>query len=391
MGLQCFAGTVEFSQGAIEGLLFASEYALGGLFDLFAKLSDPLARLIRECAGGFVQSALEQLRSLLQLFTEAFALGLAVGFVEFLGEDRLARLGFGDGFLNIFEEFFERFALLLPILREGVTGLRVGFGSEDGVLAGLRLLVLGLRNRLVGCGAAWHALFQLLLPALERIGLFEQFPQILLQSRRGLLTKGFASFLHHLLSAGAGRERRGSLLLLERLGGLLQLLSGLLDLFSRFLHALLIGFAIHAIDEFVGILEQLLLAIAQAFQLLFEFLLFLLGFRLLQREVQFAQLLVKILLSTGEFIEPIHDLAHFALRGLIGRIRSALGFVSIWVILEFQLLDLLLSRPLSGRLRTARGLRLLGLIDFEFARAEFQETFVCGPLLLHRLAKGIRR
>ena len=356
------------------------------MLKLFSQTTDPLSRLISEGPSGFIQTAFEQLRRLLEPLPDAFALGFAIGIVEFLGQDGLARLRLGDRFLHIFEEILERLALGLPILRERIFRIRIGLGSENGVFPWLCLALSSGGCRFIGHGAAGHPLLQLLLASLERIGLIEQFSQVLLQAGRGLLSQGLSRFLHHLLRAGARCESGRGLLLLDGLGRLLQLLSSLLHLLPRILHALLIGFAVHAIENLVGILQQFLLAIAKPFQLLFDLLFLRFGLCLLKGEIEFAELIVEILLSAREFIEAAHDLPHLALLGLIGRFGLALGFVPILVVIEFQLLDLLLSRPLSGGLRATRSLRLLGLADFEFARTQLQQPLVGGSFLLHRLA-----
>ncbi len=115
------------------------------------------------------------------------------------------------------------------------------------------------------------------------------------------------------------------------------------------------------------------------------FFLFRLGF--LKSEVQFAELFIEILLSAGEFVEPIHHLPHLALSRVVGGFRATFGLVAILVVLQFQLLNLLLSRTLTLRLRLARRLRLLGLVDLELPCAEFQEALIGGTLLLHRLSE----
>ncbi len=167
------SGAIEFTQGSVQGLLLAAENAFGGLLDLFSKTADPLACLIRKGSSGFVQTTFEQLRCLFQAFAESIALGLSISLVKFLRENGLAGFRFRNGFLDVLEEFFESLSLLLPILREGIVRLGSGLRPEDGVLVWLCFDIFRAWCCIVRCGTPRHALLQLLLSSLERVGLLE--------------------------------------------------------------------------------------------------------------------------------------------------------------------------------------------------------------------------
>src|SRR6185369_10118908 len=102
----------------------------------------------------------------------------------------------------------------------------------------------------------------------------------------------------------------------------------------------------------------------EAFQAAFDLLLLLLGFRFLQRGLQFLQPFVQILLPPREFLQPV-DYRELLLALLVlGSLGLALGLVTIFRLLQIELIDL----ALVGVAAAAAFLVPIAASDLRFAR-----------------------
>ena len=134
--------------------------------------------------------------------------------------------------------------------------------------------------------------------------------------------------------------------LFECLRCLLHTFPSLFELFASILHTLLILLLFHPLREFIGIAQHLLLLVAQTFELPFDFLPRFLRFCFLQSGLQLFDLFIEVFLSPREFLQAIDDLPHLTLLGIFLLLCLPLGFVTVLIVLEFQLLELLLETVL---------------------------------------------
>ena len=184
----------------------------------------------------------------------------------------------------------------------------------------------------------------------DLLGLLDKSLDILLQRFGALLSKFLPSLIDVLLGARSGIQGCRRLGIAQLLLALLHLLASVFDLLARLLQRVSGLGIVHALEQFVSVLDQFLLILSQSIQLLLQLFLLLLIRGSLQSQIQFPNLFVDILLSTRQLIEPIDHLSHLPLRlGFLGD-RLRLFFVAAGVLFEFQLLDLLLAIPLTGRL-----------------------------------------
>ncbi len=95
--------------------------------------------------------------------------------------------------------------------------------------------------------------------------------------------------------------------------------------------------------QFVSILQHLLLLFAQAFQTLFNFLALLFVFGGLKSGLQFANLLIQILLPRSQLAQTALHLSQLAVLFLLFFLCDTFRFVSVLTILKFQLIELLLT------------------------------------------------
>ena len=110
--------------------------------------------------------------------------------------------------------------------------------------------------------------------------------------------------------------------------------------------------ALHALVEFVEILQISTLFIAQTLELALDFFLGLLIFRRSQCVLQFLQLFIQIILSLSQFLEPIEHLQLFTLLGFLQPLRLLLGLIAVFLFLQVQLIQLALG-ALATALLTA--------------------------------------
>ena len=125
------------------------------------------------------------------------------------------------------------------------------------------------------------------------------------------------------LLAGAGALGEGlrEPALLERLGGLAEVLAALLDLLPRLGHPLLVLLALHPLAQLVGVAEDLLLLVAEPLELALDLLAGLLRLRRLEGRLQLLEPLVEVALPLGQLAEPVE---HLPVLGLL-RARAASG------------------------------------------------------------------
>ena len=105
---------------------------------------------------------------------------------------------------------------------------------------------------------------------------------------------------------------------------------------------------VHPLGELVGVLNVLLLLIAQLLELTADFLLLSLRLGLAQGLLHLLQFFAQVLLSLGEFLQPVECLEILALLGVLQFLRLPLSRVLVLGLLEFQLVELLLGAVALG-------------------------------------------
>ena len=97
--------------------------------------------------------------------------------------------------------------------------------------------------------------------------------------------------------------------LLEGLGGLADVLAGLLDLLAVLGHPLAVLLALHPLAELVGVAEDLLLLLAEPLELALDLLAGLLVLGGFEGRLQLLEPGVEVGLALGQLLEPVGDLA----------------------------------------------------------------------------------
>ena len=110
-------------------------------------------------------------------------------------------------------------------------------------------------------------LVDLLLVLVEAAGLVAHLVHLLGEPVRGLLAELLAEVVQLLAGAGTFGDSLGQPALLERLRGLAEVLAALFDLLARLGHPLLVLLVLHPLAQLVGVAEDLLLLVAEPFEL----------------------------------------------------------------------------------------------------------------------------
>ena len=116
---------------------------------------------------------------------------------------------------------------------------------------------------------------------------------------------------------------------------------------------------VHPLAQLVHIFHHLPLIFPQAFELMFDGLAFGLAAGLFQCGLQFLEPLVEILLAASQLLEPVENLQLFFLGFVRRRGRLALRFVAVFVLGQFQLVQLLLG-TVPGAAATTGSILSLG-------------------------------
>ena len=156
------------------------------------------------------------------------------------------------------------------------------------------------------------------------------------------LAEFVAQFIQFPLRTRPGGQRLREPPLFQGLGSTADVFPCLLELLPRFGIVRRILLLVHPAVQLIGVPQHFLLFVAQSFQLLQQFFLLFFGGCLFQFRLQLLQTLVQVILSAGQFAQPIEDLAIFVLGTLLPFFGLALGLVSVLVIGQRQLLQLLL-------------------------------------------------
>ena len=151
----------------------------------------------------------------------------------------------------------------------------------------------------------------------------------------------------------------------------------LLQLLARLVHLRLLGRLSHLVADFIGVVQQLLLIVAQALQLPFELLAFGVGLGGAEGRVQFLQLLVDPLLTPSQLLQTIQDRQFLALRRVRLLLSRALQFVPVLLVVELQLRHLLFRH--TGTLSPATA-ALLALHHQMFFGTQLEQPLI-GTLL----------
>src|SRR5690242_19010746 len=91
------------------------------------------------------------------------------------------------------------------------------------------------------------------------------------------------------------------------------MLPALFHLLAGLLYALAVFFLFHALAKFVGIAEDLLFLLAQAFELTLDLLARLFGFGGLEGRLKLLEAIVQIALALGQLAQAVEHLAALAL------------------------------------------------------------------------------
>ena len=366
----------EFRTGPAKRLGLVSQHRLSRPFDFLADLFDAAPHPLFELLGVFEQTPLQTLAGGIEGLGDILALHLAGGVVEFLGEQRLRFLGIRDGLLHLVDQFGQPLALSVEFLGHL---LAIGVGSQRAVLG-------------IGVDGLFDLPPDLLFAIFQLARLVNDVAHGLVESSGGLSAELVAKFLKRLFSACARGGGAGGLALLQRLGGALHLFAGLLQLLPLFLHPLLILGGVHAGLQFIRIAEDLLLFFLQTLQLPADLLFLFLGLGRFERRLQVFELIVQIVLTAGELPQSVEDLAVFAIgRGLLLRLGHPLGFVTVFVFLEVELIELLALLGRTSLVRLLTGLLLLLLLpgDFMLAGPQFQQGLRGGLLVDECVGQGL--
>jgi len=157
-----------------------------------------------------------------------------------------------------------------------------------------------------------------------------------------------ARLLDLALGARAGGEGLGDGALAGGLGGALHVLAGLVHLAALLGKARLVLGTFHALPQFVGVGEHLLLLVFEPFDLAPDFLALGLGPGFVEGGLKLAQPLVEVLLAAGEFLQAVEDLELFAAFGGLRGLGLALGFVAVVGLGEIELIELALYLVLAA-------------------------------------------
>ena len=366
-----FGGVVEFLLGEAEGFGVVAQDGVGGLLDALAEVLDALAGALFGLAGGLVHALAEEFAGDLE------GLGVGVRGILHALVESAGHLALAD---ELFAHLLQVGGVLLAEVAECVVELagEKGFGAfgllgeiggaldeigEAGLLGGellQDLLAVG------GAGEGLLALvgvvllvvefaFDFLLGAGEVAGFGAEFAGGLVEGIGVLAAEFLAHFLELALGAGSGSEGLGDLTLTGGLGGLLHLLSGLLELLTLLGVGGRVLRTFHPLLEFVGVGQVLALFLLETLQFALEFLL-LLFVRGLEGGLQFLETLVHLLLTTGEFLQAVDGLLLLALLFLLRGTGLTLVLVSVLGLGEVEFIDLLL---VALALRLGLRLRLL--------------------------------
>ena len=190
----------------------------------------------------------------------------------------------------------------------------------------------------------------LLLVLVELPRLVAHLGHLLGEPVRGLLAELLAEVVQLPARAGAFGEGLREPALLERLGGLADVLAALLHLLAGLGHPLAVLLALHPLAELVGVAEDLLLLLPQPLELPLDLLAGLRVLGGLEGRLQLLEPVVQVGLPLGQLAEPVEHLPRLAL--LLLALREpvllepgrALLLVAVLVVRQLELVEL----PLRG-------------------------------------------
>ena len=203
---------------------------------------------------------------------------------------------------------------------------------------------------------------------------------------RRLLTKILFQLLQLPLRSSRLGNRLRELSFLQRLRGFTNALPCFVELFASVGQTLAILGLIESLSKFIDISQQLLLLLAQAFELSLELLLLFVRFCFLQRRFNFLQLVAKICLTLSQLTKSIECLQILPLLLLLLRLIGLLGFVAAIFLLQLQLLQLILISLILFLLRLATLLLLL-THDLMFSGAQGKQSLIRRLFVGQRIAE----
>ena len=228
------------------------------------------------------------------------------------------------------DEVFE----LLPLLFEALLDL---------------LAILGVAERLAGAILlGFELLGEAILVFVELLRPVAHLGQVVGELVRRLLAEVLADVVQ--LPAGAGPFGQGlrESALLERLGGLADVLAALLDLLPGLGHPFAVLLGLHPFLELVGVAEDLLLLVPEPLELPLDLLLRRVVLGRFEGRLQLLEPFVQVGLPLGELPEAVDDLPRLALFLLLlrelFRPGPALLLEAVLVVRELELIEL----PLRG-------------------------------------------
>ena len=226
---------------------------------------------------------------------------------------------------------------------------------------------------MIVAGLSRYLLRNVFLLARQLTGLGPHFAQVVSELAGVFFAHLVADLLELALRARAGCERLRCGALAGGFCGALNVVARLVQLLPLVGHTRLVLGAVHPLLKLVHVGQHLLFFLLKAFEAALQFraLLFVASF--LQSGLQFFEAFVQILLAPGQFLQTVHHLQLFAaLRGLWG-LRLTLGFVAIFRLRHFHLLEL----PLHLLLAAAAALTLaLRAGDLIFVLLKFEQGLV---------------
>ena len=220
---------------------------------------------------------------------------------RFLGQQRLGLLGLAHGASHPLDEILQLLPLLFQLLLDLLAIGGVAEGLAGAVLPGVEFL-----------GEA-------VLVLVELPGLVPHLGQVVGELVGRLLAEVVPDVVELLAGPGALGQRLRHAALLQRLGGLADVVSRLLDLLAGLGHAFAVLLVLHPLLQLVGVAEDLLLLFAEPLELPLDLLLRRLVLRRLEGRLQLLQTFVQVGLALGQLLEAADDLPRLALLLLLLR------------------------------------------------------------------------
>ena len=190
-----------------------------------------------------------------------------------------------------------------------------------------------------------------LLPLGDFLSLLAEVLHRLAKLSGGFLSNFVAELLKLPLRPGSLAECLGQLSFFEGFRSLPRARTGIVELLLLLGHLLLILWLLHPLFDFVKVVQQLPLLVAELLQLPFQLVAFLFGLGLFECVFKLADFLVHVALAAGEFTQPVEHLQLLAVLLLLLRVLLLAGlvllFVAVLFVVKFKLLELLL-RPAAA-------------------------------------------